>query len=75
MEADTRVHQLGFDPMTVIKKKMTSEPARLMGVDCDVGTVSEGKYADVIAVRGDPLREVSVWRDPALIVKHGRRHK
>jgi imidazolonepropionase-like amidohydrolase len=74
MEAEAWVHQLGFDPMTVIKK-MTSEPARLMGVDRDFGTVSEGKFADVIAVRGDPLRDINVLRDPSLIVKHGRRYK
>lgn len=27
-----------------------------MKVDRDVGTISEGKYADIIAVRGDVLR-------------------
>jgi imidazolonepropionase-like amidohydrolase len=50
-------------------------PARAMGVDAQVGTVSEGKYADVIAVRGDVLRQPGLLSDPALVIKHGVRYK
>jgi len=34
-----------------------------------------GKYADLIAVGGDPLRHIDVLRDPKLIIRHGRRFK
>jgi imidazolonepropionase-like amidohydrolase len=74
MDADLWVKELGIDPMTVIRK-MTSEAARFMGVERDTGTVSDGKYADVIAVRGDPLRHIDVLRDPRIVIKHGRRFK
>jgi len=40
-----------------------------------VGSVTEGKYADIIAVGGDPLLHISVLREPKLVIKHGRRYK
>ena len=74
MEADLWVRELGIDPMTVIRA-MTLEAARMMGVDRDSGSVTEGKLADVIAVRGDPLRHIDVLREPKIVIKHGRRFK
>jgi len=46
-----------------------------MGVDKEVGTISEGKYADIIAVKGDVLRYISLLQDVDLIVKHGKQYK
>ena len=46
---------------------------RVMGADGNSGSVTEGKLADVIAVRGDPLRYIDVLREPKLVIKHGRR--
>lgn len=45
------------------------------GADHDSGSVSEGKFADIIAVHGDPLRNMDVLRDPVIVVKHGHRYK
>lgn len=73
MDADLWVHELGVDPMTVIRK-MTSDAARFMGVDRDTGTISAGKFADVIAVRGDPLRNTCTV-EPEVVTRHGRRYK
>jgi imidazolonepropionase-like amidohydrolase len=53
---------------------MTSGAAKVQGVD-DTGTVAAGQYADVIAVRGDPLRHIDVLREPKVVIKHGRRYK
>lgn len=74
MEADLWVRELEMDPMTVIRA-MTLDAASMMGVDRDSGSVAEGKFADVIAVRGDPLRHIDVLREPKIVVKHGRRVK
>lgn len=74
MEADLWVRELEIDPMTVIRK-MTLEAARFMGAESDAGSVSAGKFADVIAVRGDPLKHIDVLREPKLVIKHGRRYK
>jgi imidazolonepropionase-like amidohydrolase len=46
-----------------------------MGADRESGSIAAGKYADVIAVRGDPLRHIDVLRDPRVVIKHGRRYK
>lgn len=74
MEADLWVHELGISPMTVIQK-MTLDAARMMGADRESGSINEGKFADVIAVRGDPLHDIDVLRDPRVVIKHGRRYK
>jgi imidazolonepropionase-like amidohydrolase len=74
MEADLWVRELGMEPMAVIRR-MTLEAARFMDADRDSGSVTVGKYADVIAVRGDPLRHIDVLRDPRVVIKHGRRYK
>jgi hypothetical protein len=51
-ELDAWVNVLGVDPMTTIRAA-TYWPSVAMKVDAKVGTVSAGKYADIIAVRGD----------------------
>ena len=74
MDADLWVRVLGMPPMEVLRS-MTSGAARVMGVDAEVGTVSGGKQADLIAVAGDPLRYINVLRDPKVVIKGGRRYK
>jgi imidazolonepropionase-like amidohydrolase len=74
MEADVWVRELGMDTMTVIRG-MTLDAARMMGADGDSGSIAEGKFADVIAVRGDPLRHIDVLRDPRIVIRHGLRHR
>ena len=74
MDADLWVRELGMNPMTVIRK-MTSDAAQVMGVERETGTIGEGKFADVIAVRGDALRHIDVLREPKIVIKHGRRYK
>jgi imidazolonepropionase-like amidohydrolase len=48
----------GFTPMEAIQAA-TIVPARVMGVERDVGTLERGKRADLIVVDGDPLRDIS----------------
>jgi len=72
-ELDAWVNRLGVDPMTTIRAA-TYWPSVLMKVDKDVGTVSEGKYADIIAVRGDVLHDIDLLQHPAVIIKHGQRY-
>ena len=74
MEADLWVRELGMDPMAVIRG-MTLDAARMMDADRDSGSIAAGKLADVIAVRGDPLRHIDVLRDPRIVIRHGRRFR
>jgi imidazolonepropionase-like amidohydrolase len=73
-ELDVWVNEFGFDPMMAIKGA-TYWPSVLMGVSNDVGTVSNGKYADIIAVKGDVLRYIDLLQDVDLVIKHGKRYK
>jgi imidazolonepropionase-like amidohydrolase len=73
-ELDAWVNILGVDSMTAIRAA-TYWPSVAMKVDREVGTVSPGKYADVIAVRGDVLRHIALLQRVDVVVKHGTRHK
>lgn len=73
-ELDAWVNVLGVDPMMTIRAA-TYWPSVAMKVDQEVGTVSEGKYADIIAVRGDVLRHIDLLQDVDIVMKHGVRYK
>ena len=73
-ELDIWVNRLGVDPMFAIRAA-TYWPSVAMKADRDVGTISEGKYADIIAVRGDVLRYITLLARPDIVVKHGVRYR
>jgi imidazolonepropionase-like amidohydrolase len=73
-ELDIWVNTLGVDPMTAIRAA-TYWPSVAMRVDREVGTISEGKYADIIAVRGDVLRYVALLQRVDVVIKRGVRYK
>lgn len=73
-ELDVWVNKFGLDPMYTIRAA-TYWPAVMMGVEKDFGTVAEGKYADIIAVKGDVLRHMALLQDVKLVVKKGKRYK
>ncbi|MDQ3120042.1 MAG: amidohydrolase family protein [Verrucomicrobiota bacterium] len=73
-ELDVWVNRLGVDPMTTIRAA-TYWPAVMMKVDKDYGSVSAGKFADIIAVKGDVLRYIDLLQRVDLVIKHGKRYK
>lgn len=73
-ELDAWVNILGVDPMLTIRAA-TYWPAVAMKVEKDYGTISEGKYADIIAVRGDALRYIVLLQRVDIVIKHGMRYK
>ena len=73
-ELDVWVNEFGIDPMYAIRGA-TYWPALWMGVADEVGTVTPGKYADIIAVKGDVLRYISLLQDVDMVIKHGKRYK
>lgn len=66
------VRDFNMDAMTAIKW-VTGDAAAYMGAGESVGTIRQGKYADIIGVEGNPLEHISVLRAPALVVRHGQR--
>ena len=73
-ELDIWVNRLGVDPMFAIRAA-TYWPAVAMKVERDVGTVTEGKYADIIAVKGDVLRYIDLLARPDIVIKRGVRYR
>ena len=64
----------GLSPMQSIVAG-TSNAAKLLGWDRQIGTLAAGKWADVVAVMGDPTRDISVMERPAFVMKGGSIHR
>ena len=60
----------GMTPMQAIQSA-TVTSAALLGWSKDVGAISPGHYADMIAVSGDPLADISVLERVAHVMKGG----
>jgi imidazolonepropionase-like amidohydrolase len=60
----------GMTPMQTIRTA-TTNAARLIGRDKDVGTVAAGKLADLVAVEGDPLTDPAVLTKVKWVMKGG----
>ena len=53
----------------------TSVAAEFIGWADDVGTLVEGRYGDLIAVKGDPLEDISILQKVDVVVKGGERYQ
>ena len=73
-ELDIWVSEMGVSPMEAIRGA-TYWPSVMMKKDQEVGTVTPGKYADIIAVRGDVLRYINLLQRVDVVVKRGVRVK
>jgi len=53
----------------------TTSAADLLGHSKEFRSIKPGKYADVIAVSGDPLQDVSVLEHVEFVMKDGKVYK
>ncbi len=60
----------GMPPMKAIQSA-TLEGARLLRIEDRLGTIEVSKIADVVAVKGDPLQDISLMRHVAFVMKEG----
>lgn len=60
----------GMTPMQAIQAA-TSSAADLIGRSNEFGSIQPGKYADVVAVSGDPLKDVSLLENVQFVMKDG----
>jgi imidazolonepropionase-like amidohydrolase len=64
----------GMSPIQAVRAA-TSGAAELLGMQNDVGSIAAGKYADLVAVKGDPLADISLLQKIDFVMKGGEVHK
>jgi imidazolonepropionase-like amidohydrolase len=62
--------EFGLPPMLALVAA-TSNAARLLRMDDQIGSIEKGKLADLILVDGEPTRDIGVMRRPSLVMKSG----
>ena len=65
--------QAGMSPADAIRSA-TSWAAELLGIGDEVGVLAVGRRADIIAVSGDPLRDVRALEMVAFVMRRGTVH-
>jgi imidazolonepropionase-like amidohydrolase len=66
--------QGGMTPMHAIQAA-TANAADLIGVSSKIGSIKPGKYADIVAVKNDPLQDIRVLEKVNFVMKEGRVYK
>ena len=61
-------------PLQAIRAATVSG-AEALDMTNDLGAIAVGRYADIIAVKGDVLKQVALLQRVDIVVKHGRRVK
>jgi imidazolonepropionase-like amidohydrolase len=65
---------LGMTPMDAIQSA-TSRAAEMLGEKGELGTLAPGAYADIIAVSGDPLKQITELEKVKFVMKGGAIYK
>ncbi|MFZ9980886.1 MAG: amidohydrolase family protein [Cyclobacteriaceae bacterium] len=62
---------LGASPLEAITIG-TINAAKLIGAEKEIGSIENGKLADIVAVSGNPLRDIHVLEKPIFVMKGGQ---
>jgi imidazolonepropionase-like amidohydrolase len=62
--------KLGMTPLQAIQTA-TVNAADLLGWSDRIGSLEDGKFADIIAVNGDPTKDVTLLQNPVFVMKSG----
>ena len=62
-------------PASFALQAATKNASKLLRMDKDVGSVEAGKYADIVAVAGDPLSDISLMKHVDFVMKGGHVYK
>ncbi len=65
---------MGMTPIQAIQTA-TVNAADLLGWTDRVGTLEPGKFADIVAVNGDPTKDVTLLQNPVFVMKGGTVYK
>lgn len=64
--------QYGMTPLDAIRAA-TVTASQALGKEGDVGQIATGRFADMVAVEGDPLSNVRLLEKPAAVIKGGKK--
>jgi imidazolonepropionase-like amidohydrolase len=67
----SRMVEFGMQPMDAIRAA-TSRAAVMLEMDGTIGVVAPGAFADLVAVRGDPLRDIQALESIKFVMKGGQ---
>ncbi len=73
-ELEVYVDQFGMTALAAIQSG-TLNAAELMGWSDKAGSLETGKWADIIAVKGDPLRDIKLLQHVSFVMKSGEVYK
>ncbi len=62
---------LGMAPIDALKAA-TSNDAELLGISEKIGTLEKGKVADIVAVPGDPMTDITATERVSFVMKEGK---
>jgi imidazolonepropionase-like amidohydrolase len=62
--------QYGMKPLAVLQADMMNG-AKLLGWEGQIGQLKPGFFADIIAVRGNPLEDISAVKRVTFVMKDG----
>ena len=62
--------KLGMAPLAAIQAA-TINAAALLGASDRIGTIEPGRYADIVAVDGDPLKDIGAMGRVVFVMKGG----
>ena len=62
--------EAGMTPQEALRAA-TIEPARMLGVDDKFGSLEKGKYADIVALDKDPIKDAKALDNILLVMKGG----
>ena len=62
--------QLGMKPLAVLQADLLNG-AKLLGWDGQIGELKPGYYADIVAVPGNPVEDISVTQRVSFVMKNG----
>lgn len=69
-----RLVEVGYSPLQALMSA-TSIAAKVLGLEDQLGTIKEGKIADIIVLEGDPLENINLFSNNSslrLIIKNGQ---
>jgi imidazolonepropionase-like amidohydrolase len=69
-ELDVYVNQFGMTPLAALQTA-TLNAADLMNWTSHIGSLETGKWADIIAVSGDPLKDIRLLQNVQFVMKSG----